>query len=461
MKISRCDVHCNTYALPRLRFEAQQLTSFAGLVLIQRLMGLLDMKRRVFTCLAHLNHGQIFKTGHVFLQLLLHLMLGFRDLREVSYYRHDPMVKRLLGLNQLPDAATLCRQLQRMDERAIQRLRELMRRLVLERLGLLVLPRVTIEFDGFVQSTARKAEGTAIGYNPKKKGRRSYYPLIASIAQTQQVLDLLHRSGNVHDSRGAHDFILACVRHVRAVLPHAVIEVRMDGAFFSDEIVQALHAIGVGFTISVPFERFPNLKQMIEDRQWWYRLDDGRWGFEVRWKPKSWSRQHRFVVVCMEKEVPQKGPLQLDLFEPVDREYQYKVIVTNKDVGLKAVTSFHDGRGQQENMFGQMSSHCHTQHVPVRHRRGNEAYLIAGCMAHNLLHELQMRTETRQRHTNTPRTPLWAFLTPQTWRNRWLHRAGRLTRPAGQLTLTISGDRQIEAMLNQMLDHMDETRPAA
>jgi len=461
MKISRRDAHCNTYALPRLRFEAQQLTSYAGLVLIQKLMALLNLKRRLFACLAHLSDGQTFTPARVFLQLLLHLMLGFRDLREVVFYRHDPLIKRLLGLRELPDAATLSRQLRRLDERGIERLRELMRSLVLHWLARLALVRVTIDFDGFVQSTARKAEGTAIGYNPKKKGRRSYYPLVASIAQTQQVLDFLHRSGNVHDSRGARDFIIACVRHVRAMLPHAVIEVRMDGAFFSDEIVKALHGMGVEFTISVPFERFPALKQIIEDRHWWYGIDQGRWGFDRRWKPRRWSRQHRFVFVCVEKDVPEKGPLQLDLFEPVDRQYEYKVIVTNKDVGLGAVTRFHDGRGQQENLFGQMSTHCHTQHVPVRHRRGNEAYLMAGCMAQNLLRELQMRTQPRQRATNASRTPLWAFLNPQTWRQRWLNRAGRLTRPAGELTLTISGDEQIEEIFTEMLDQMQEEREAA
>jgi hypothetical protein len=70
------------------------------------------------------------------------------------------------------------------------------------------------------------------------------------------VLNFLHRSGNVHDSNGAREFILQCVRQVRAALPGVVVEVRMDSAFFSDEIVSALDVAGVEFSISVPFERF-------------------------------------------------------------------------------------------------------------------------------------------------------------------------------------------------------------
>jgi len=44
----------------------------------------------------------------VFLQLVFSSWLGFRSLSEQVYYRRDPM-KRLLGLNELPDAATLSR----------------------------------------------------------------------------------------------------------------------------------------------------------------------------------------------------------------------------------------------------------------------------------------------------------------------------------------------------------------
>jgi hypothetical protein len=83
----------------------------------------------------------------------------------------------------------------------------------------------------------RRAQGTAVGFNKKKKGARSYYPLFCTIAQTGQVLDFLFRPGNVHDSQGAKAFVLACLEAVRAVLPKALIEIRMDSAFFSDAIV--------------------------------------------------------------------------------------------------------------------------------------------------------------------------------------------------------------------------------
>jgi hypothetical protein len=50
---------------------------------------------------------QLFFGRHlVVLLLIVHLLLGFRRLREVDYYRDDPIVLRLMGLRKLPDAST-------------------------------------------------------------------------------------------------------------------------------------------------------------------------------------------------------------------------------------------------------------------------------------------------------------------------------------------------------------------
>ena len=96
----------------------------------------------------------------------------------------------------------------------------------LQRLRDLKIKRVTIDFDGSITTTNGHLEGTAVGFNPKKKGQRSYYPLFATIPQLGQVLSVLHRSGNVHDSNKAAEFMAYVVELVRAALPDAIIEVR-------------------------------------------------------------------------------------------------------------------------------------------------------------------------------------------------------------------------------------------
>jgi len=338
MKSSRKDVGCKAHAVPKLKSETQSLTSFAGLVGFQVFFARIELKARLGRCFAHLSDGKVYCRATLFLQLMLHLLLGYRELRDARYYGGDPLVKRLLGLRRLPDVATISRMLRDADAKSVAGLRGLLRDLLFTRLQDLRLARITLDFDGSVQSTTRRAEGTAVGFNKKKKGARSYYPLFCTIAQTGQVLDFLHRSGNVHDSHGAREFILACIQ----------------SAFFSDEIVMALDEAGIEFSVSVPFERFVELKGKIQRRKRWRRLGGDVAYFEEPWKPKVWNRRFRFLFL----------------------------------------------------------------------------------------------------RTRAKRTPLWAFEYLHTFRSALIQRAGRLTRPHGKLTLTISANHWIKSRLLNLLKRL-------
>lgn len=455
MKRSRKDVRTKAPSIPTLRFEDQRLTSFSGIVVIQRFFQVISFKNRLQKCFRHVSQGKVFDRATLFLQLVLHVLLGYRELRDVAHYCDDPLIKRVLGLKTLPDVSTLSRMLSEADERSVEKLKGFLLEFVVERLASLCLPRLTLDFDGSVQSSKRRAEGMAVGFNKKKKGARSYYPLFCTVAQTGQVLTFLHRAGNVHDSNGATEFILKCVRQVRSRLPGVIIEVRMDSAFFSDEVVTALEGEGVEFSISVPFERFVPLKGMIERRRRWNRIDDAVAYFEKQWKPKSWPRSFRFLLVRTRAKKQQKGPVQLDLFEPFEYGYEFKVIVTNKEIAAANVIAFHGGRGSQEGVFGELKSQCQMEYIPVRRRCGNEMYLLATLFAFNLIRDLQMRIDPPSRRTTRKRPALWAFEKVETFRRTVLQRAGRLSRPAGQLTLTFCAGKSLKRRVLQIMDTLD------
>jgi hypothetical protein len=146
--------------------------------------------------------------------------------------------------------------------------------------------RVSFDFDGSVQSTRGHAEGTAVGFNKTKKGARSYYDLFCTVAQTGQFFDRLHRPGNVHDSNAAAEFMRACFSEARAVLKNTIFESQLDSAFFNEEVLSGYHRQGVQFSASVPFERFPALKGMVESRRRWKKMDCQCSYFETQWKPK-------------------------------------------------------------------------------------------------------------------------------------------------------------------------------
>lgn len=458
MKVSKSEVQGKATPITNIRFEEQRLTSFAGLVVFQRFFAQLGLKDRLRGCFEHLGSSAIYNHHVIMLLLVVHLLLGYRELRDVRYYRDDEMVKRLLGLKQLPEVSTVSRRLADADLRSVEAVRSQNRQLVLDRAVKLKLARVTVDFDGSVLSTKRRAEGAAVGFNKVKKGQRSYYPLYATIAQSGQVLDMLHRSGNVHDSNGAPEFISQCLAQVRQRLPQAKLETRVDSAFFSEAVIDKLAQGGVEFTASVPFERFGQLKTLIEQRQRWRRIDDELSYFESSWKPKSWQRPYRFLFIRKRVRQQQKQPLQLDLFVPYQYGYEFKVIVTNKRLRAKNVVSFHEGRGSQEAVFGELKTDCQMGHVAVTTRIGNQLYLFAAILAHNLTRELQMQAAPAQRLTNAKRAALWPFKQLSTLRRNLLQRAGRLIRPQGKLVLSMSANPAVEQELRHYLDAFE---PAA
>lgn len=458
MKPTRSAIHRKTHALPTLRFEEQQLTSFSGLVIFQRLFEHLQLKNRLRGCFHHLGVGSIFGHSSIVLLLVVHMLLGYRELRHLRYYRNDPLVCRLLGLKHLPDVATVSRALSAIDSKSVDALQELLRTMVLNRVQALELRRLTLDFDGSVIGTCRSAEGTAVGFNKKKKGQRSYYPLFCTVAQTGQVFDVLHRSGNVHDSNGAQAFILHCIEKVQAALLDIIIEVRMDSAFFSDSIVSALDQAGIEYTISVPFERFSQLKGQIEQRCRWYELNAQCDYFETDWKPKSWTRRHRFIFVRQQAKIQQKTPVQLDLFVPQEYGFSFKVVLTNKRLSAARTVAFHNGRGSQEGIFGELKSQNQMDYVPTRTWCGNQVYMLSALLAHNLTRELQMLTRAQERSTQQKRPALWEFEQLDTLRRRIIQRAGRLIRPQGKLTLSMAAN---EATENEMLQILEAIECAA
>lgn len=453
MNISRTDVRRSRSSIPKLRFEDQELTSFGGLVVVQKLFGVLKLGERLGSCVRHMKRGGAYSSDRILLLLIVHVMLGWRRLRDVTYYQSDPLVRRVLGLDRLPDVSTISRALRAFDAKAVAKMRGLLRSLVLDRLLKINLKRITVDFDGSVLSTkSRGTEGTAVGYNRKSKGSRSYYPLFATVAQTGQILDVAHRAGNVHDSNGATEFMSACFRSFEEVGYRGVLEARIDGAHFSDATLSTMEEHGVEFSVSVPFLRFPNLKKIVEDRRRWSKIDDTWSCFELEWKPKKWPATVRCIVYRQRVAVPRKGPIQLELFEPIERDFEYKVVATNKTVKPATALAFHNGRGAQEGIFAESKSQLQLDYIPTRRLIPNQIWTISVALAHNLGRELQMLVRQPERGITLSRTCLWVFDRFSSLRHRIIQRAGRFTSPQRQLTLTVAGNDALRQEFEDVLD---------
>ena len=90
--------------------------------------------------------------------------------------------------------------------------------------------------------------------------------------------------------------------------------------------------------------------------------------------------------------------------------------------------------------------------IPCRRLVANQVFTLCSMMAHNLSREIQM-IKTPPTHRAKPKRPAaWSFQRLDTIRHRIIQRAGRLTKPGGELTLTMSANHAVRRDLLHFLD---------
>jgi len=119
---------------------------------------------------------------------------------------------------------------------------------------------------------------------------------------------------------------------------------------------------------------------------------------------------HRFLFVRDKQKKQRKGVLQLDMFEPHDFDFRYKVIVTNKTTQAKNVVEYHEGRGTQEGLFAELKTEAAMSYVPCNSWNANKLFLLSNVFAHNLTRELQMHYRERDRTTTVKRPDTRVYL---------------------------------------------------
>jgi len=133
-------------------------------------------------------------------------------------------------------------------------------------------------------------------------GRRIYHPLIASCAETGDLLDAVLRPGQVGTADGGLDFILTQVDRCRARLAERVM-VRFDAGFPDGETLAGLEARRVEYLARIRNNAV--LNKMAEPH---LKRPPGRppekprtWCHEYRYQAEPWNRARRVVLVVLER----------------------------------------------------------------------------------------------------------------------------------------------------------------
>ena len=435
----------------RIEFVRQDLTSYGGLELLRRYFRLLDLHRRLRHAFSAYGLGGDYGGGRLVLLVLALFVVGARRLEHLRYLAHDPLVARLCGLARIPTDRTVVHWLKQFTQEALHAVITLNSELLYEQIERLGLSRLTIDVDGTVIRTGGKVAWAFRGFNPHHRKDPSYYPLLAHLAQTGQILRLRNRPGNVHDSRGAAPFLRELIRELRARFGRALpLEFRMDAAFFQREILELLTREGCEYAIKVGFWKWVGLKPLVAARRHWHRVNAQVSCFEAQLPLEPWDLTLRVVIYRKRVHHETRKNFQLDLFSPDDGHFEYSAVTTNKALSAPALWDFIAGRGAQEKTFAELKGEFALDVVPTNHYGANSAWQQLSVLAHNLMRGFQLQTLATPKPRSRKRTYAYTLRSMRTLRFLLIARAGRLARIGGRQVLRLTWNPATQALYDRV-----------
>src|SRR5262249_27354921 len=278
-----------------IAFVPQQLTSYGGLELLRRYLRRIELPRRLQAACTPL--GGDYGGARLPLLLLALPVLGAPRLEAPPSLLRRPLVRRFTGLARVPTARTVSNWLRRFTQETLRPLVRLNQELVLDTLARLDVPRLTLDVDGTIVRTGATVAWAFRGFNPHHRKDRSYYPLLAHVAQTGHILRVKNRPGNVHDSKQSAAFLRELIDGIRGRLGRRIpLEFRMDAAFFQPDVLRLLATRGCAYAIKVGYWSWLPLKQLAAERRHWHALAPGVAGFEHRLVIPQWTLRLRVMI---------------------------------------------------------------------------------------------------------------------------------------------------------------------
>ena len=407
-------------------FEGDALTHFGGLFLIQRFCNKLRLRRRLQRILKAAPSWSDYRPEDMIMTLLLVLIAGIQRLNKTEILQYNGLFLSLIGIKRFPDQTALRRFLRRMPPAAIRQMVRLHDQL---RAELFCMPkaRTQLEFhlDSVVLTVYGKQQGARKGYNPRKKGRRSYHPILCFESHGQEFWHGSLRPGDTASNTGARFLVRRCLEKVPSHVARSRIRFLADSGYFSGKLVEDLDQAGCGYIIVA--SKVKNFLPMAH-RAGFKKMHFGWAVAQFDYKPQKWNQAHRFVVVRRPREEDPDEVDQLTLFE-VGR-FKYSAYITNLDLKAENIWRTYHARANVEKSIRELLSHLALNKIPTQEWTANVAFFQMLLFAYNLVHWFKRLCLSED---------YWR-VTVETIRNDFLVLPGKLTSRAGRNVLQLPRD---------------------
>jgi hypothetical protein len=276
--------------------------------------------------------------------------------------------------------------------------------------------RLVIDVDSTIcEVYGRQKQGAAYGYT-KVLG---YHPILATRADTGEILHARMRKGSANTARGVRRFCDELIARARRAGASGPIVIRFDSGFWSTETIKTLARHHVSYTMAVRCGT-PKVAATIAtiNNDSWVDIDytvDG-----AAQVAETVYGGRRLIV----RRTRLTGTAQAKLW-PDWRHFAFLTDLTDPDP--VAVDRFHRAHATVELAIRDIKEGAGLEHVPSGNFSANSAWMCCAVLAHNLIRWTATATATT--------APEPVLVVARTVRVRLLAMPARLVNRSGTLTL--------------------------
>jgi hypothetical protein len=404
----------------RVEFSDNKLTGNAGLVQLGRFakkLGLHNILERNLSISR--GHNAKYDIATAILMLMMGALISVKHLSQMSMLKGDSVIRKLFGWVQFPHSSTFGRIFKLFKHVNCQELSEAendARRKVWSKKW---YGRLILDLDSSVRGVYGSQEGAAKGFNPHKKGQKSYNPLFCYIFQNRECLHSWFRAGNANSGNGAVDFIKECYSRI----PKRVWKIiwRADSAFFNGKAMDVIEERQGHYIFKVSFK---GLVKLLMAQNWRpMRRRPGWEMIEFEHRCHKWKKGRRFVAV---RRLVHENTEGLLFPKP---QYEFFCYVTNLDLNPWEAHKFYGKRATCENLIEWCKNQIASGSFLTKDFWANSAMFQTCILAYNLLAWMMWLTNKKGfcEEPNTIRA--WLIRTP-----------ARLITSGGRLILKLPRD---------------------
>jgi len=274
--------------------------------------------------------------------------------------------------------------------------------------------RLVVDVDSTVCQVAGKAKsGAAFGYTRVL----GYHPILATRADTGEVLHARMRKGSANTARGARQFINEVVARLRRAGASGEMVMRFDSGFWSKDTIATLARHDVRYTMALRTNT-PAVAAVIA------AIADDAW-VDIDYTPDGQAQvaectywDKRLIV----RRTRLTGAAQARLWP----DWRHFGFLTDLDGDAASLDAFHRDHAVVELAIRDLKEGAGMEHVPSGNFSANSAWLQCAVLAHNLI---------RWSVTLGQPGPVDRLTVARTVRVRLIAVPGRIVNRAGTITL--------------------------